>query len=56
MHSLNILHMSKCVNFVNSYFKEVNQKEFHCSVLKSSRDQLQEYAIKNGDFHLKNLS
>jgi len=29
----------------------LNQKEFYCSVLKSSRDRLQEYAVKNGNFH-----
>jgi len=31
-----------------------NQKKFYCGILKSSRNQLKEYAIKNGDFHLKN--
>jgi len=44
--------MSTCVNFVNSYFRVFNQKEYR--VLKSSWDQLQEYAIKNGNFYLKN--
>jgi len=29
-------------------------KKFYCSVLKSSRDMLQEYAMKNRGFYLKN--
>jgi len=31
-----------------------NEKIFYYSVLESSRDKLQEYAMKNGDFHLRN--
>jgi len=42
-----IFYMSKC----ELISQRVNQKEYHCSVLKSSRDQLQEYAIKNRGFH-----
>jgi len=36
----------------NLYLKDTKPKEFHCSVLKNSRDQLQKYVIKNG-FPLK---
>jgi len=36
------------MNFLNSYLRALTQKEFHCSVLKSSRDQLQECALKKG--------
>jgi len=38
--------MSKHVNFVNSYLKKYLIKRSFIVVLKSSRDQLQEYAIK----------
>jgi len=36
-----------CVNeWTSSTQRVFNQKEFYCSILKSFRDQLQEYAIK----------
>jgi len=46
--------MSKCVNFVNSYLSEYLTKRSFIVVLKSSQDQLQEYAIKN-EFLLKKI-
>jgi len=46
--------MSKCVNFVNSYFKSNQKKSSSLQCFESSRDQLQDSAIKN-DFHLKKL-
>jgi len=42
--------------FVNSYLKEYLIKRSFINVLKNSQDQLQEYAIKNGDFRLKKIS
>jgi len=34
--------------------KVFNEKIFYYSVLKSSRGKLQEYVMKNREFHLKN--
>jgi len=31
--------------------KIFNQKEFYCNVLKSTRNLLQEYAVKSKGFH-----
>jgi len=39
------------LKFVNSYLKEYLTKRNFIVVLKSSRSTLQEYAVKNGDFH-----
>jgi len=38
------------MNFVNSYFKKYLTKRSFIVILKSSRDQLQEYAIKKEGF------
>jgi len=50
-----ILHFtSKCVNFVISCYiskRSNNQKETHCSILKSSRSQLQEYIYNQKETH-----
>jgi len=43
------------MNTSSIFPRVLNQKEFYCNVLKSSQDQLQEYAIKNEGFYLKNI-